>query len=97
MLTANVKRELDLSVYLVTGRDLLPPGKVPLPLAPTCSLTDSVFLELFNFCRGGWLFALTFIILLPSWNMQAIQGGVTVVQVREKNLDTSEVRVLPDG
>ena len=29
MLTANVKRELDLSVYLVTCRDLLPPGKVP--------------------------------------------------------------------
>lgn len=29
--------------------------------------------------------------------MQAIQGGVTVVQVREKNLDTGEVCALPDA
>jgi len=27
--TANIKRDVDLSLYLVTGRDLLPPGMVP--------------------------------------------------------------------
>jgi hypothetical protein len=29
ILTANVKRDVDLSLYLVTGRDLLPPEMVP--------------------------------------------------------------------
>jgi hypothetical protein len=29
ILTANDKRGVDLSLYLVTGRDLLPPGMVP--------------------------------------------------------------------
>ncbi|KAI0081889.1 Hydroxyethylthiazole kinase [Panus rudis PR-1116 ss-1] len=49
------KRDIDYSVYLVTGRELLPPGKDYLE-----SLEES------------------------------IQGGVTVVQVREKNADTGE-------
>ncbi|KAI9442417.1 thiamine biosynthetic bifunctional enzyme [Lactarius indigo] len=44
--------EFDLSLYLVTGRDLLPHGKVPL--------------------------------------QHALRGGVTVVQVREKHVDTAE-------
>ncbi|KAF6753141.1 hypothetical protein DFP72DRAFT_903438, partial [Ephemerocybe angulata] len=48
--------EIDYSVYLVTGQDLLPPGKSYLE-----SLEES------------------------------IQGGVTVVQVREKDADTGEV------
>ncbi|KAF6763224.1 thiamine biosynthetic bifunctional enzyme [Ephemerocybe angulata] len=47
--------EIDYSVYLVTGRDLLPPGKSYLE-----SLEES------------------------------IRGGVTVVQVREKDADTGE-------
>lgn len=38
-----MKRELDLSVYLVTGSDLLPPGKVPLPFSLRRALSDSVF------------------------------------------------------
>ncbi|KAH8083795.1 Hydroxyethylthiazole kinase [Cristinia sonorae] len=44
------KPEVDYSLYLVTGRDLLPPGKA----------------------------------------IQSIQGGVTLVQVREKTADTGE-------
>ncbi|KAI0268629.1 Hydroxyethylthiazole kinase [Gloeopeniophorella convolvens] len=49
------KPPIDYSLYLVTGRDLLPPGKTYL-----ASLEE------------------------------ALQGGVTVVQVREKNADTAE-------
>jgi thiamine monophosphate synthase len=91
MLPANAKRELDLSLYLVTGRDLLPHDKVPLPFS-SLLLTDSIFIELFDFSRGGWSFTLSLNIL--PWDIQALQGGVTVVQVREKNLDTAEVRRL---
>ena len=87
---ANVKRELDLSLYLVTGRDLLPHGKVLRTstihfLAPS----PTQLIEFLN-SRGGWPFTLP-ISILPR-DTQALQGGVTVVQVREKNLDTAEVR-----
>ncbi|KAH9040023.1 hypothetical protein EDB85DRAFT_180762 [Lactarius pseudohatsudake] len=47
----------DLSLYLVTGRDLLPHGK-------------------------SYLASLE----------EGLRGGVTVVQVREKSVDTAEVR-----
>ncbi|KAG7091073.1 hypothetical protein E1B28_010130 [Marasmius oreades] len=47
--------DIDFSLYLVTGRELLPPGKD--------------FYETLE---------------------QALQGGVTVVQIREKSLDTAE-------
>ncbi|KAI0342020.1 Hydroxyethylthiazole kinase [Trametopsis cervina] len=50
------KRPIDYSLYLVTGRDLLPPGKD--------------YLETLE---------------------EALQGGVTLVQVREKTADTGEI------
>ena len=51
-LTANIKRDVDLSLYLVTGRDLLPPGMVPTVLFRFCSsLIRST--EPFDFSRGG--------------------------------------------
>ncbi|KAH9978842.1 thiamine biosynthetic bifunctional enzyme [Lactifluus volemus] len=58
MSTANPRREVDvvdLSLYLVTGRHLLPPG-----MSYLTSLEE------------------------------ALRGGVTVVQVREKNIETAE-------
>ncbi|KAI9509171.1 thiamine biosynthetic bifunctional enzyme [Russula earlei] len=55
MSTDNVKRVVDFSLYLVTGRNLLPHGKSYL----TC-------IE------------------------EALRGGVTVVQVREKEVETAE-------
>ena len=49
------KAKIDYSVYLVTGREFLPPGKD--------------YYELLK---------------------EALQGGVTLVQVREKDADTGE-------
>ncbi|WVR07680.1 hydroxyethylthiazole kinase [Kwoniella sp. DSM 27419] len=50
-----VRRQLDYSVYLVTGREFLPPGK--------------------DYCESL---------------EESLQGGVTLVQVREKDTDTGE-------
>ncbi|EEB91438.1 hypothetical protein MPER_10198, partial [Moniliophthora perniciosa FA553] len=51
---------IDYSIYLVTGRDLLPAGK-----------------DFFETLEQVMLFA-------------SLQGGVTVVQIREKKADTAE-------
>lgn len=51
--------DIDYSLYLVTGRELLPPGK-----------------DYFESLE------------------ESLQGGVTVVQIREKNTDTGEVRLV---
>ena len=66
-----MKTEIDYSVYLVTARDLLPPGKVKRRTKPKPSLIQ----------RQDYLESLE----------ESLQGGVTVVQLREKTIDTGEV------
>jgi thiamine monophosphate synthase len=92
MFPAIAKRELDLSLYLVTGRDLLPHGQVTSRFISFLTHSPIRFIELFVFSRRGWPFTLS-LSILPR-EMQALNGGVTVVQVREKNRDTAEVRCL---
>lgn len=66
------KRAIDYTLYLVTGRELLPPGKacVPLLCAIRLELTRQDYYESLE---------------------ESLKGGVTLVQVREKETDTGEV------
>jgi hypothetical protein len=97
MSTAKPKREIDFSLYLVTGRHLLPLGKVRFSLC-SCSLLTSPLL------RVTWLLWRRSVVhsavavaphRFTTIYTQALRGGVTVVQVREKSTDTAEVR-CPD-
>ena len=53
ILTANVKQDIDLSLYLVTGRDLLPPEMVPHFIFSFYGFSLIRPTELFYFSRGG--------------------------------------------
>lgn len=63
--------EIDYSLYLVTGRELLPPGKVRFSsiLLPSDRSSFQDYYESLE---------------------ESLQGGVTLVQVREKTTDTGE-------
>src|ERR1700710_2231676 len=82
---------MDLSLYLVTGRELLPPGKVRAITDIVHSLLNS---PTARHIQNPWKRS------PPSFSgeihfslaLKALQGGVTVVQIREKKADTLQVR-----
>ena len=88
-------KSINYSLYLVTGRHLLPSNKV-FYIFIKYSSQLILFLGIFSVARRG--------MIIISCNQtlrhlrlhlnQAIQGGVTLVQVREKELDTEEVSIL---
>jgi thiamine monophosphate synthase len=85
------KRILDYSLYLVTGRDLLPAGKVrPSQLKPG----RANFAGLLR-VTGGGVFT-NAVYELPA-DPKSLKGGVTLVQVREKEVDTGEVCLPPSA
>jgi hypothetical protein len=96
MSTANPRREVDvvdLSLYLVTGRHLLPPGMVSFYLSSRSLLTDSLS-RVTSLLWKRSVAHFSSLHNLTTIQMQALRGGVTVVQVREKNIETAEVRLL---
>jgi thiamine monophosphate synthase len=96
MSTANPRREVDvvdLSLYLVTGRHLLPPGMVSSSLSGRSLLTDSLS-RVTSLLWKRSVAHFSALHNLTTTQTQALRGGVTVVQVREKNTDTAEVRLL---
>ncbi|KAG6837001.1 hypothetical protein H0H93_016461 [Arthromyces matolae] len=64
---------IDYSVYLVTGRDLLPRGKV---------LSSTYYMKIWT----NEVFQQDYYQSLE----ESLQGGVTLVQIREKNADTGD-------
>jgi hypothetical protein len=74
------KQALDYSLYLVTGRELLPSGKVR--CSSSCELTSRTTTSHWKRCaihHRGYT------------DTKSLKGGVTLVQVREKEVDTGEV------
>jgi thiamine monophosphate synthase len=81
---------IDFSLYLVTGRHLLPPNKV-------CTVVSHIMHEAHRHARTTMNSWKKYVILYDKYQrvaqlLQALQGGVTVVQIREKTADTAEVR-----
>ena len=89
---AENKPPVDYSLYLVTGRDLLPEGKVGVRTPRMHTSIDVISLGLFGVLGTSEVLCTTVqdcVLIGPS---QSIKGGVTLVQIREKHADTGEVR-----
>ncbi len=87
--SASIMKSVDYALYLVTGRELLPPGKVRLSPQSNLLLSD---------CRTTMSTSSRFAVSSIQYHdfqvIQALIGGVSVVQVREKDLDTADVRLV---
>jgi thiamine-phosphate diphosphorylase/hydroxyethylthiazole kinase len=82
-----VKPTIDYSLYLVTGRDLLPAGKVR---AVALELEHSTAAALPQLARADYPCGVNVCQDYYESLEEALQGGVTVVQIREKEADTGE-------
>lgn len=82
---------IDYSLYLVTGRDLLPEGMVR-HWQLNLFHSHELFTDLSRLLGRSW-----FPLIHPGVRglttpYQSLRGGVTIVQIREKKADTLEVR-----
>lgn len=81
-----VRPTIDYSLYLVTGRELLPEGKVSSFAEQTGERRRKIELTICPASLSTLLLDQNYYESLE----ESLQGGVTVVQIREKTADTGE-------